>query len=155
MRVNRTSRSGGAVGGKALVPRLVRKLVSKNKTILDFGAGKKAIHTKRIRRSGYNVSAWDIGDNFNPKIHDAAALKRRYNVVLASNVLNVQPSRQKLKETITQIVSLIANRGMAIINFPENPRHNIVTDKGVYLLLKKYGRVEKMPSNIYILHKKR
>ena len=116
-RVNSTCRSSGAVGKNALIPRLIQRYVSKNKSILDYGAGKNAIHTKKLRRNGYSVTAWDIGENFNPLLHDRRALSRKYDVVMASNVLNIQPSRQKLKETIAQIASWRSTRGIAIVNY--------------------------------------
>lgn len=120
---NATSRagSGGAVGKTALVPRLVPKFASKTDKVLDFGAGKDAYFTKMLRRRGYNVTAYDFGDNVNPEIHDTKALSRKYDVVFASNVLNVQSSPSMLSETIAQIKRAVSAGGVAIVNYPSSP----------------------------------
>ncbi len=93
------------------------------KTILDFGAGWKAMHTKRLRSLGHNVTAWDFGRNFDPEIHDKDALDRQYNIVFASNVLNVHIDEWALTGTIAEIaLCLDMFNGVAIVNYPESPR---------------------------------
>lgn len=92
--------------------------------ILDYGAGKKAAHTAYLRSIGFtDVTAFDIGRNFTPGVHSPDALQRKYFLVFASNVLNVQPNLSLLRETLEEIASvLIPGRGEFIGNYPSSPR---------------------------------
>jgi len=123
---NATSRSAGAVGERAVVPRVVASMVDKAQSILDFGAGKDAMHTQRLKGEGFDVTAYEFGSNINPALHDANALNRDYDVVYASNVLNTQNSDAMLEATIEQINSALKEGGTAIVNLPGSPR------KGAY-----------------------
>ena len=123
---NATSRSAGAVGERAVVPRVVASMVDKAQSVLDFGAGKDAMHTQRLRGEGFDVTAYEFGSNINPELHDVDALNRDYDVVYASNVLNTQNSEAMLEATIEQINSALKEGGSAIVNLPASPR------KGAY-----------------------
>ena len=120
--VNSTCRSTGAVGRMALVPRVVPAFARKSDKILDFGAGKNAVHTMNLRAEGYNVTAYEIGNNFDPIYHDSKALNRKYDVVYASNVLNVQPNRDYLDRVLTTITKVLKKDGKFIANYPADPR---------------------------------
>lgn len=132
---NKTSRSSGAVSGKALVPRHVEQEASKNDEILDFGAGKDAVHTKNLREKGFNVTAHEFGSNQKEGLHDPDALKKKYHTVYASNVLNVQSSHDMLGRTLDQIHKATRPGGQFIGNLPMSPRkfpelnHELVHDE--------------------------
>lgn len=125
---NSTSRSNGASAKnkdgsvRAIVPRYVSSFVSKNETILDFGAGKDAIHTKWLREQGFNVTAYDFGDNCIEGLHDKNALSKQYKVVMASNVINVSSSYDMLLKTLKQIYDSLEHGGTLIMNYPASPR---------------------------------
>lgn len=85
------------------IPKIIPKYVEKGKTILDFGAGTDAFGTLSLRSKGYKVTAYEIGRNFNPALHDPAALSRRYDVVFCSNVVNVQPSRLAIQKLLVAL----------------------------------------------------
>lgn len=125
---NSTSRSNGASAKnkdgsvRAIVPRYVSSFVSKNETILDFGAGKDAIHTKWLRDQGFNVTAYDFGDNCIEGLHDKNALSKQYKVVMGSNVINVSSSYDMLLETLKQIYDSLEYGGTLIMNYPASPR---------------------------------
>lgn len=121
---NATSRNAGAVGAKALVPRFVRQLApaSEDHHVLDFGAGKSAAHAESLRKDGYNVTAHEFGSNQKEGLHDPSALSRRYHTVYASNVLNVQSSKDMLGRTLDQVRSATKPGGQFIGNFPASPR---------------------------------
>jgi SAM-dependent methyltransferase len=119
--VNRTARSRGAVGAKALVPRYVEAVALPGQTILDFGAGPEALHAKRLRQTGLDVTAHEIGANQNEN-HDPTALFRQYDIVFASNVLNVQPRSSDLWDALRQIHGAVRPGGFAVLNYPESPR---------------------------------
>ena len=69
----KTSRAAGAIGAKAIVPRLVAKLAKPEDEILDFGAGKAAAHAQFLNDQGFNVTAYDFQSNRGP-LHDENAL---------------------------------------------------------------------------------
>jgi SAM-dependent methyltransferase len=116
----KTSRNMGAVGANAVVPKMVRKYANRDKDIiLDFGAGKAAAHTLALRDEGYNVTAYDFSES---EHHDPAALNRKYTMVFASNVLNVQGSEDMLmNDTLKPIYKVLKSGGRFIGNLPSSP----------------------------------
>lgn len=125
---NATSRSNGASAKnkdgsiRAVVPRYVSSFVSKKATILDFGAGKDAIHTRWLREQGFNVTAYDFGENCIDGLHDRDALKKQYKVIMASNVINVSCSYAMLLKTLKQMYDSLEYGGTLIMNYPASPR---------------------------------
>ena len=144
--VNATYRATGSIGPKAIVPKLVPGVAKKTDRILDFGAGTKAIHTMALRQQGYNVTAFDIGANIDPAIHDPNALAKRWDVVYASNVMNVQPSRSDLAGLIGLFASIVKKGGALIANYPPSPRKSGLTVAEVDALLRmKFATVARVP----------
>jgi len=146
---NATSRTNGAVGANAITPRKVRKYLSmfdnKDGTILDFGAGKHAAHAQALRDEGYTVIAHEFGDNFSFDYHDPAALFYKYDVVYASNVLNVQTGLAMARATIKQVADVVDHHGVFIANYPTSPRKSDITPKEmVQLLLEQFNTVTRM-----------
>jgi hypothetical protein len=95
--------------------------------ILDYGAGKDAYGTMMLREKGFNVIAYDIGDNCVEGVHDKLALTKIYDVVFASNVINVQTSHEDILNILNEIYSCMKNsRGCGYsefyCNLPESPR---------------------------------
>lgn len=134
--MTKTSRTCGAVGSNAKVPKYVRKYSTKDETILDFGSGKEAIHANSLLEEGFVVYAHEIGQNYNSNFHDPYALKRKYDMVYASNVLNVQPSETTLHNTLNTIISVMKPKSKLIANFPKEPRKNNLSSKKLYDLLR-------------------
>lgn len=132
---NKTSRSSGAVGAKAIIPSLVKSYLQtldvnaiRRVKVLDFGAGKDAMHAKSIINSlhksrGFiiNLDAWEFGANSNIN-HIKGLIYNHYDVVYASNVLNVQSSITMLLETIKTIHACLKNGAMFYCNYPQSPR---------------------------------
>jgi hypothetical protein len=96
---------------------------NKNAKVLDYGAGKAALHTQFLRDKGYSVDAHEFGNNVVPGLHEPGALNKQYDVVFASNVLNVQSSLQMLQKTLDQIAAATSDQGCAIVNYPLDPRY--------------------------------
>jgi 2-polyprenyl-3-methyl-5-hydroxy-6-metoxy-1,4-benzoquinol methylase len=125
---NATSRSNGASAKnkdgsiRAIVPKYVAEHIDKEDAILDFGAGKGALHTLWLREQGFDVTAYDFGDNVIDGLHDKNALSKQYKVIMASNVLNVQSAREMLGETLSQIYDCLKPGGLFVCNYPSNPR---------------------------------
>ena len=130
---NATSRSNGASARnkdgsvRAIVPRYVAEYINKEDSVLDFGAGKGAVHTQWLREEGFNVTAYDFGDNVVEGLHDKNALQKQYKVIMASNVLNVSSSLNMLLETLKQINNSLEPGGEFICNYPASPRKMDVT----------------------------
>ena len=113
--------------------------------VLDYGAGKVPDQARRLRERGYNVTVWEIGKNFVDGVHDPDALKKQYDLVYASNVLNVQ------KKEICLLYALKITRGVLdpngygifVANYPE-PRHMEDFSEGdvEYILQNMYSRIK-------------
>ena len=123
---NKTSRSSKAIGGKAITPKAVRQYIdtflNTDCTILDFGAGKSAAHARAFVEDGFNCLAHEFGDNVDPRYHCEHALENKYDIVYASNVLNVHTSLHNLLETLDTVKSVMKDDGVFIANFPLEPR---------------------------------
>jgi len=143
---NKTSRSSGAVGKNAVVPRHVASIARPGESILDFGAGVDAGHARDLRGRGLNVTAHDFGSNARPGFHDFDALSRKYDHVYASNVLNVQSSPEMLGKTLDQIRDAVKPGGDAFVNLPKTPRKFAGLNGSLLKseLEKRFGRVDKI-----------
>jgi SAM-dependent methyltransferase len=121
---NKTARNSYAVGKKAIVPQVVEREFSPEDglLILDFGAGKAAAHKLSLCESGYNVDAYEFGDNIVPGLHIDTLPEDTYDVVYASNVLNVQSSFSMLANTLLQLQKTLKEGGVLIANYPNEPR---------------------------------
>jgi 2-polyprenyl-3-methyl-5-hydroxy-6-metoxy-1,4-benzoquinol methylase len=123
-----TSRSAGASALnkdgtiRAVVPLFIERNIDKDKVILDFGAGKGATSTKYLLNKGFDVTAYDLWCGDGDELLDNCALNKQYDVVFASNVLNVQSSKEMLLETLNQIKSALNGNGEFICNYPASPR---------------------------------
>lgn len=128
---NATSRSSGASARnkdgslRAVVPKYVESIARKEDKILDYGAGKWAIHTLHLREQGFDCTAYDFGENVKHWIHDENALDKQYDIVFASNVLNVCCNRTMLINTVKEIYNATKENGVAVMNYPSNPRKNL------------------------------
>lgn len=119
---NSTSRALGAVGAKAITPAYVEKIAKKGHTILDFGAGKAAAHAERLKAAGLKVTAYEFGSNVDRTLHDVNALTRMYDIVYASNVLNVQSTPEMMTKTLQTVRKATKPTGVFVANFPSEPR---------------------------------
>ena len=108
--------------------------VDKDASILDFGAG-HGTQTTRLKNEGFkNVTAYDThmptsAGKDSPTTTNTDVLKQKYDVVMASNVLNVQEDDENLNDALNTIVSTLVDNGKVIANFPKTPRkHKDVQD---------------------------
>jgi len=141
-KANKSSRSSGAVGPNAVTPRMVLQYIkdsgNRDVNILDFGSGKDAKHTYALRELGLDVTAHDFHSNINDEHHDPTALNRQYDIIFASNVLNVQGSPLMMKRTIQDIMVALKDEGVFIANFPGSPRYHFETAKDAKDILEDY-----------------
>lgn len=118
-------RSGSSVFDKngnvrSVVTRYVENHVNKCKKILDYGCGSEFIQGNYLRQKGFDVDGWDIGAN-KPK-NCVSELRPIYDVIYASNVLNVISSESMLTETLNQVSNCLKIGGWFIANYPSSPR---------------------------------
>ena len=121
--VNKTYRHKGAVGKLAVTPKLVAKIANLDDKILDFGAGTQAMHAHMLRAMGYKVDAFEIGFNWRYGVHLHKPAPNTYRWVYLSNVLNVQPSPEKLEMVVRRAAGFLADDGVMVANYPRTPRH--------------------------------
>jgi len=142
LKANKSSRSSGAVGPKAITPRMVLQYIkdtgNKNIKILDFGSGKDAKHTYSLREMGLDVTAHDFSANIRDEHHDPNALEKVYDIIFASNVLNVQGSENMMRRTIEDILKTMNEGSVFIANFPGSPRYGFQTAKEAKDVLEDY-----------------
>ncbi|MCB1713186.1 MAG: hypothetical protein KDH96_12150, partial [Candidatus Riesia sp.] len=149
---SRTNKEGkGSVGYRAVVPTFVEMIACKKDLILDYGAGKYPLHAFRLKEKGYNVKSYDFGNNFDPTLHDKDALQHKYDVIYASNVLNVQLSEEIMRETIEEIKSLMKPQSIFIANYPRKPRKNDIDFRRVKKILSDYFEVTVLSSKKLVL----
>lgn len=142
---NKTARSSGASALnkdgsiRSVVGRYILDNVSKDSSILDFGSGPAAVQTLALRDAGFkNVSAYDFGVNTRDGIQDPDALNKKYDVVFASNVLNVSSDEEMLRETLRDIKKAAKNE--IVFNYPSSPRKSGLNAQEVRdIIIDEYG----------------
>jgi len=129
--INSTYIDRGRSAQNNVIPKYLPLFAKKTDKILDFGAGLHGRHTLWLRKQGFDVTAYDCGANVQLGVHDPEALSRKYDIVFASNVLNVQPTVPHLIRVLDQTYSLIKPGGVFFCNFPSTPRkcNAIVTEQ--------------------------
>lgn len=128
----KSARRGSSFGGKkSLVPNYVKTIVRSGDSVLNFGAGVKEkdgkyLHSEIIREAGGVVDECDL--RWEPAWKE---LLYFYDIVFASNVINVQPSLRMLLQTLLEIKSYVKRcSGVVVMNYPKSPRYlNISTEE--------------------------
>lgn len=105
---------------RSVVARYIATNIDKSKKILDYGCGSEFIQGQYLRELGFDVSGWDFGAN-KPK-DCVETLEQVYDIVYASNVLNVISSIQMLDTTLNQVYNCVKPGGVFIANYPASPR---------------------------------
>lgn len=147
--VNRTARGSTGIGIAATVVRVIETMVANEiiprpATMLDYGAGPKAIQATHFSHSGYDVTAYDVGSNTRDHLHDPDALSGQYDLVYASKVLNVQLYPECVDAVAAQIAGCVAPGGSAVVNYP-HPQKSGLSDDGVAAILRgHFGRVDEI-----------
>ena len=133
-----------------------RYTVKSDLSVLDYGSGKDAIGTQKLKRYFFDVTSYDIGENFNSKYHDPDALDRTYDLIMVSNVINIQPDIDCVEKVLDEVRSRLSSTGMAYINYPKSPRKcDELTNAMLYNILTKMFEtvVYEMISGIYCVRK--
>jgi 2-polyprenyl-3-methyl-5-hydroxy-6-metoxy-1,4-benzoquinol methylase len=98
------------------------------KKILDFGAGKLMIFANKLRNAGLDVDAYDCGDNVTD---NHVKETKDYDVIYASNVLNVCESLEDLRKVLSML-----NYAVFVCNYPSKPRKAGLKTKDILRELK-------------------
>lgn len=131
--------------GVPIIPRIVATIAGKTDAILDFGAGTYATYTLALRKQGFKVTAHDFGNNWVEGLHDRDALQRKYDLVFASNVLNVQSTERMMDNTLRIVTSVLKSGGVFVANYPDKPRKLGWSPTQVRAALEKhFGSVEEL-----------
>ena len=103
--------------------------------ILDFGCGKTQVHVKALQKIGCDVVGFDLS------LEDSYQnLCQKYDRVLASSVLNVQPNMECLIYTLLMMYFLVKDDGIIIASYPHYPRYmNLSTEQMVGILWRYFG----------------
>ena len=109
---------------RSVVARFIANNIKKDKRILDYGCGSEFIQGNYLRQLGFNVDGWDIGANKPKDCVDE--LVQIYDVVYASNVLNVISSTSMLMETLDEVYNCLNDGGVFIANYPAAPRKMVM-----------------------------
>jgi SAM-dependent methyltransferase len=138
----KTYRSRGAIGKNAQVPKyLYENFLSScrnSKTdwhILDYGCGKEQLHVKFFQSQGFNQI---LGYDFSIPNSKEFLRIDSFDIIYASNVLNVQDSCAMMEETLSEIVNLLKSGGLFIANYPMSPRKSNLNLIEVQMLLSKF-----------------
>jgi len=83
--------------------------------VLDFGAGKHNFWADKLGREGYSCDGYDLS------LPDRT-MRDAYEVIMVSNVMNVQETRQQLRETLKQIIRFSKSGTRIVWNYTESPR---------------------------------
>lgn len=125
-----TARAAGAVGNNPSTLRAVRDHLRKTPykqpvCILDYGCGPARRHVHELQQwcEAQGISATVYGlDLADSAEHQQKMLARTFNVVYASNVLNVQPNIPWLNYTLNQLKNYAQTGATVFANYPNNPR---------------------------------
>jgi len=94
----------------------VEHIINKEKdTVLDFGSGAARYWQNNLAKQGYVIESHDLSIPNNTSLNS-------FDVILASNVLNVQETRDQLRETLKQIMSFSKSGTRIVWNYAETPR---------------------------------
>lgn len=156
LQVTKTARSSGAVGPNAKVPKVVLSMAyDTTDWILDYGSGPKAIHTKTLRDAGYS-NAWAYDFAIDPIVNrmfieDLSLTVGKWDIIFASNVLNIQVSEKMMDVTLNEIWQLMGTYTIFITNYSNSPRKLNLNTEAVYSKLRAgFGRVHRTHGDVFV-----
>lgn len=147
-KANRSCRDSGAIGTSPKLLEILKGLdPGQHLIVLDYGAGKEARQAAELRTLGFDVTAHEFGANFDHAHHDPKALDRKYSLIYASNVLNVQGDLAMLRRMLLEIHACMTWDSVFYCNYPRQPRYiPDLNDPGMQLELERgFSIVVKTP----------
>lgn len=104
--------------------------IDPNSSVLDFGTGLYAKQAVKLSEKYPNIKAWDYAEIYSETIKEKPELKElflnrlgqtKFDVIMASNVINVQETPKELKETLQKLYCNTKKGGTILINIPKSP----------------------------------
>lgn len=129
-RMLQSGRKGGFIRKRLpVVPQYIKALApDKDKKILDFGCGQQAFTVRRFEDLGFkNTVGYDFPENCVDwsRTYDLKALEKKWDIIMLSNVINVQPSEGHAIELLTNItLNNLEDGGFLVFNYPASPRYS-------------------------------
>ena len=119
--------------------------------VLDFGAGKHNFWADKLGREGYSCDGYDLS------LADRT-MRDSYDVIMVSNVLNVQQTRMQLRETLKQIIGFSKSGTLIVWNYAETPRKmSTLTNDDMEWLVEFWGQeknytvlTKEVQKNLYV-----
>lgn len=146
---------------KQVLPKIIIEMAKSSKmspyiSVLDYGSGKDAYGTQILKEYFADVTSYDIGSNFNTVWHDADALNRLYDIIMMSNVINIQPSVENIKDVLYEGKDCLSSNGHLYCNLPKHPRKCEITNGQMLNVMNEVfdSVIYNMVSNVYIGGKK-
>lgn len=128
-KANKSARSKGAIGKTSVVvKKLIDLKIPKDFKILDYGSGPDMVFTKELREKGYDVDAFDFGENFRDGMVEKVQ-KNYYDFIFASNVLNVWSDILMFSKRLNEIKNGLKKGGEFLANYPAKPRYFLDFDE--------------------------
>lgn len=147
--VNKTDRSG-KFNKKLIYSKIVGEYIENHDFVLDYGCGKIP---NKIKNVPYDVRYirinHDIGNNVYLEPFELAGLNKAIDIIILSNVLNVQPSVEHIIEVLSDIKFMLQGKGKCIANYPVSPRHSNLSVKELFSIIEKVGKLK-----ITVIHNK-
>jgi hypothetical protein len=136
----KTSRASGIIGSRpTTVTRWTEKLAYRGLRILDYGSGHQQKQTQYLLSLGLDVTPYDFHTN-------PGALHGHYEIVMLSNVINIQPHRKALIHVLEEASSVVTDCGFMLLNYPKSPRKMDWNTEKLYRQLKiHFHKVRKLP----------
>ena len=106
---------------RALVPQLALEILpSVEASVLDFGCGKDAYWVKNFMERGIDCDGIDLSrPDLSLSYGDEDGL---YDVIMLSNVINVQETLEQLTELLEAVARFCHSRTSIVWNYPNSPR---------------------------------
>ena len=119
--------------------------------VLDFGGGKDNHWSVKLSSEGYSCDGYDLS------LPDHT-MRDAYEVIMVSNVLNVQETRQQLRETLKQIIGFSKSGTQIVWNYATSPRKMpTLTNQDMEWLVEFYGQksdytvlTKEVQKNLYV-----
>ena len=134
----------GAVGSRAIVPRIAEQIVKKESFVLDYGCGTTERHVEQLKGKGFEkIFGYDLS-----LPRTLINRLRKYDVILLSNVLNVQPTEEAIRFLIAELKTMLKKTGFIIANYPDTPRKAGLSQLKLLGIIEKVFDTEKVDSEL-------
>lgn len=152
--MNKTCRDSGAVGATSRAWKHATTFLAnapRGLRVLDFGAGRALRHVKAMRAQypHLSIEGSEIGAN-NTSAH-IQLLKHHnstFDVVVVSNVLNVQPSRAAVAVTLARALQLVRVGGVVVANVAASPNRCGIDAADVQVMAHRMGHYAAVKNHV-------